>query len=77
MVAISNYKEIQQSYSFPISYFTFQENYSQTQAGVKDIPEVMNLFSKLFGPYPFDKGKICHDRTWLLRCHRKPNKYNY
>ncbi|MCW8850561.1 MAG: M1 family metallopeptidase, partial [Melioribacteraceae bacterium] len=57
MVAISNYLEIQQSYSFPISYYTFQENYSQTQAGVKDIPEVMNLFSKLFGSYPFEKEK--------------------
>ena len=57
MVAISNYREIKQSFRFPLSYYTFQENFNQTQNGVKDIPEVIDLFSKLFGPYPFEKEK--------------------
>jgi aminopeptidase N len=63
MAAISNYREYQQIYSgdygetFPIDYYIFDEDYSSAVAGVERLPEVINLFSILFGKYPFDTEK--------------------
>jgi aminopeptidase N len=63
MAAISNYRQYQQVYngaygeSFPIDYFIFNEDYNAAVAGVEDLPLVMDLFSELFGKYPFDDEK--------------------
>jgi aminopeptidase N len=63
MVAISNYRSFQQVYagefgeSFPIDYYVFDEHYAAAQQGVARIPEVMGLFSSIFGAYPFDAEK--------------------
>lgn len=63
MMAISNYTHFQQSFagqggeSFPIDYYVFRENDSVSQAGVSDMPEVMQFYSDMFGKYPFRKEK--------------------
>ncbi len=63
MAAISNYREYRQVYSgdygeiFPIDYYIFDEHYASAVAGVERLPEAMNLFSTLFGKYPFDTEK--------------------
>jgi len=63
MAAISNYRLYQQGYngphgeSFPIDYYIFDEDYTEAVAGVENLPEVMDLFSELFGKYPFDDEK--------------------
>jgi len=62
MVAISNYQLIEQQYdngseSFPLKYYVFDSSISQATNGVADLPDVMDLFSTLFGPYPFADEK--------------------
>lgn len=62
MVAISNYQIIEQLYdngteSFPLIYYVFDSSISQATAGVEDIPDVLDFFSEIFGPYPFADEK--------------------
>jgi aminopeptidase N len=62
MIAISNYVEFQQDYnngvdSFPLIYYVFESDLSSAQAGVSQLPEVFDLFTDLFGPYPFADEK--------------------
>ncbi len=62
MLAVSNYKVIQQQYngvtsSFPLIYYVFKENYNASVTGVNQLPEVFDVFSKLFGDYPFSREK--------------------
>ena len=62
MVAISNYKLINQTYtgtdySFPLDYYVFNSHISSAEAGVADVPEVFDLFNEIFGPYPFKLEK--------------------
>jgi len=62
MVAISNYQIIEQVYdngneSFPLIYYVFDSSISQATAGVEDIPDVLDFFSGIFGPYPFANEK--------------------
>jgi len=62
MVAISNYQLIEQLYdngteSFPLKYYMFDSSVSQATNGVADLPNVMDFFSNIFGPYPFADEK--------------------
>jgi aminopeptidase N len=62
MVAISNYIEFEEDYnngvdSFPLIYYVFESDLISAQAGVADLPEVFDLFTDLFGPYPFANEK--------------------
>jgi aminopeptidase N len=63
MVAISNYQHFQQVYTgahgevFPMDYWVFDEDLTDAQMGVADMPEVMDLLSGYFGTYPFDTEK--------------------
>jgi aminopeptidase N len=63
MVAISNYRLIYQTYfkdtktRFPLDYYVFNENLESSRAGVEQMPEVMDFFSSVFGPYPFKSEK--------------------
>jgi aminopeptidase N len=63
MVAISNYRTFRQDYeggsgeSFPIDYSVFDESYDDAQQGVAQMPAAMDLFSSLFGTYPFEREK--------------------
>ena len=62
MVAISNYRIINQTYSganttFPLTYYVFDEHYDQSISGVAKMPVVFDLFSELFGDYPFKTEK--------------------
>ena len=62
MIAISNYVEFQEEYnngidSFPLIYYVFNDDLSSSQEGVMDLPEVFDLFTNLFGPYPFREEK--------------------
>ncbi len=63
MLAISNYEHFSQDYEgangddFPIDYYVFESHLTQAQAGVEQIPEVMDFFSEIFGPYPFAEEK--------------------
>jgi len=62
MVAISNYVEFQQEYNngedtFPLIYYVFESDLNSAQTGVADLPEVFDLYSNLFGPYPFANEK--------------------
>ena len=62
MVAISNYQLIEQVYdngteSFPLIYYVFDSSVSQATNGVADLPNVMDFFSNIFGPYPFANEK--------------------
>ncbi|MFC2135016.1 M1 family aminopeptidase [Bacteroidota bacterium] len=63
MCAISNYKQFQQTYygedgiEFPIVYYVFEEDFYDAQYGVAGIPEVISIFSDLFGSYPFNTEK--------------------
>lgn len=62
MVAISNYQHFQQTYvgsnySFPIDYYVFNSHLLDAQNGVAQVPDVMDYFTSIFGPYPFRKEK--------------------
>lgn len=62
MVAISNYQQFQQifdggTYSFPIDYYVFESHFSDAQDGVALIPDAMEFFTDIFGPYPFRDEK--------------------
>lgn len=62
MIAISNYRTIQQTYtgttsSFPLIYYVFNENYNTSVTGVNQLHSVFDRFSQLFGDYPFAKEK--------------------
>lgn len=62
MVAISNYVSFQQvfngeGYSFPIDYYVFTSHLSSAQEGVAMLPDVIDYFTQIFGPYPFKDEK--------------------
>ncbi|HUV30879.1 MAG TPA: M1 family aminopeptidase [Acidobacteriota bacterium] len=63
MVAISNYSHIEDEYSgsggvnFPLHYYVFNEDLADAVAGTAQLPEVMDLFSDLYGLYPFRNEK--------------------
>lgn len=63
MAAVSNYVFFQDEFdggegnSFPLDYYVFQEHLTTAQTGVSDLPEVIQLFSDVFGPYPFRNEK--------------------
>ena len=63
MAAVSNYRhfdqkfEMQDKNSFPIDYYVFDENFNIAQEGVRDLPRAMEIFSSLFGRYPFPTEK--------------------
>ncbi len=63
MAAVSNYQSFEETYTspsgetFPLVYYVFQESYSSAQTGVSGLPEVMDFFSEVFGPYPFSNEK--------------------
>lgn len=62
MVAISNYEHFQQiyngpEYSFPIDYYVFTSHLTSAQAGVAQIPDVIDFFTSVFGDYPFRNEK--------------------
>jgi aminopeptidase N len=58
MAAVSNYRSFSQEYvndsiSFPLDYYVFDENYSAAQNAVQDFPGVFDFFNDVFGLYPF------------------------
>jgi len=62
MVAVSNFVEYVEPYSgvggdFPLEYHFFNENLAADQAGVARMPEVVDFFSTIYGPYPFNTEK--------------------
>ncbi|MDB4303951.1 M1 family aminopeptidase, partial [Desulfosarcina sp.] len=63
MAAISNYTSFEEQFignsgeSFPLVYYVFQESLSSAQAGVADLPEVIQFYSDVFGEYPFSNEK--------------------
>jgi aminopeptidase N len=63
MAAISNYTFFEEPFignsgeSFPLIYYVFQESLSSAQAGVSDLPEVIQFYSDVFGEYPFSNEK--------------------
>ena len=63
MAAVSNYVHFQEEFngtggeSFPLDYYVFEEHFNQAQAGVFDLPEVIQFYSDVFGTYPFSNEK--------------------
>lgn len=62
MVAISNYQHFQQifngsDYSFPIDYYVFESHLAEAQNGVAQMPDAIEFFTDIFGPYPFLQEK--------------------
>jgi len=63
MAAVSNYVTFQDTFngawgeSFPLDYYVFQEDLTSSQTGVVQIPEAIQFFSSIFGPYPFSSEK--------------------
>lgn len=63
MAAISNYVFFQEDFngtggeSFPLDYYVFEDHLSTAQTGVADLPEAIQFFSDVFGPYPFSDEK--------------------
>jgi aminopeptidase N len=63
MMAVSNYKKLQQDYTdplgnkFPLEYFVFDEHVADAQKGTADMPKVMDFFTNVFGEYPYAKEK--------------------
>ena len=63
MAAVSNYRHFQHNYSgqydenFPIDFWVFPENFNAAQNYVTNISGVIDLFSVLFGKYPFHNEK--------------------
>jgi len=63
MAAVSNYRDFHQTFigthgeRFPLDYYVFDEHLAAAQQGVADLPQVMALYSNLFGVYPFQTEK--------------------
>jgi aminopeptidase N len=62
MLAISNYKVINQTYNgngytMPLDYYVFDSDSLNAQLGVSNIPNVIDFFSTVFGEYPFKNEK--------------------
>lgn len=63
MAAISNYVHFQDFFNgtsgetFPLDYYVFNDDLIPSQQGVEDMPEVIQLFSDVFGIYPFSNEK--------------------
>jgi aminopeptidase N len=63
MAAVSNYRDFHQTFSgthgeqFPLDYYVFDEHLAAAQQGVADLPQAIQLFSDLFGTYPFQAEK--------------------
>jgi len=63
MAAVSNYEVISELYTgiygeqYPLDYYVFDETYTQSQAGVANMPLALDAFSELFGIYPFHEEK--------------------
>lgn len=63
MMAVSNYRKLQQEYTdplgnkFPLEYFVFDEHVADAQKGTADMPKVMDFFTNVFGEYPYSKEK--------------------
>lgn len=62
MASVSNYRTINQTYTgtnsaFPLIYYVFNENYSQSLAGVAQMPAALDKFIELYGEYPFKNEK--------------------
>jgi len=63
MVAVSNYRDFHQTFTgthgeqFPLDYYAFDESLAGAQLGVVDLPAAIELFSALFGVYPFRNEK--------------------
>lgn len=62
MVAISNYRLYSQEYSndsisFPLDYYLFDEDYNASIPALEDFPPVFDHFNDIFGLYPFADEK--------------------
>jgi aminopeptidase N len=63
MAAVSNYRDFHQTFTgtqgeqFPLDYYVFDEHLVAAQQGVADLPLAMQLYSDLFGVYPFQSEK--------------------
>ena len=63
MAAISNYEEFQEQFngtageSYPLVYYVFNEDLSQSQLGVQEMPDAIQFFSDTYGVYPFSNEK--------------------
>jgi aminopeptidase N len=63
MAAISNYVEFQEQFngtageSYPLIYYVFNEDLSQSQLGVQEMPDAIQFFSDTYGIYPFSNEK--------------------
>lgn len=59
MAAVSNYETIEEEYTgiygeqYPLIYYVFNESYNSALTGVEDMPVALDVFSELFGIYPF------------------------
>jgi hypothetical protein len=55
-VTAANYVEIDQTAGdIPIQSFVRQNQYSNAMVDFANLPEILNYFSQVFGPYPFEK----------------------
>jgi aminopeptidase N len=63
MAAISNYIHFQHEFngtggeSFPLDYYVFEDHVNEAQQGIEQLPEAIQFFSDVFGPYPFREEK--------------------
>ncbi|MCF8369694.1 MAG: T9SS type A sorting domain-containing protein [Bacteroidales bacterium] len=63
MAAVSNYVLYEDEFigtsgeSFPLDYYVFQESLPNIPSGVEELPDVIQFFSDVFGPYPFANEK--------------------
>lgn len=62
MIAISNYAQFQQTIndslgSYPILYNVFKSDSNIALQGTLQLPDAINFFSDVFGPYPFRNEK--------------------
>lgn len=63
MAAISNYVSFQDNFngtggeSFPLDYYVFENHLNTAQQGIAQLPEAIQFFSDVFGPYPFREEK--------------------
>ena len=62
MIAISNYAQFQQTIndslgSYPILYNVFKSDSISSVQGTLQIPDAINFFSDIYGPYPFRDEK--------------------
>lgn len=62
MIAISNYAQFQQTINdslgnYPILYNVFKSDSVSTVQGTLQLPDAINFFSDVFGPYPFRNEK--------------------